>query len=52
MSKPLVFVLQLIALGMIVSGFAAEPTNYALVIGGIALAIIGGIGIRERYKKG
>lgn len=52
MSKPLVFVLQIIALVLIVKGFISEPTNVTLIIFGIVLALVAGIGIRKRLKQG
>lgn len=52
MSKPLVFVLQIIALFLIVKGFASDPANVGTIIFGVLLAVVAGIGIRKRFKQG
>lgn len=52
MSKPLVFVLQIIALFLIVKGFISDPPSIASIVGGVLLAIVAGVGIRKRLKQG
>ena len=50
MSKPLVFVLQLIALGFIVSSIFSDPIDYVNIIIGVGLAVISGHALRQRLK--
>ena len=51
MSKPLIVVLQLIALGMIVWGAAMEPVGVTIIVMGITLVVVAGIAYRRRIKK-
>ncbi len=51
MSKPLVFVLQLVALYLIVAGAASEPVGIGMIIWGVGLAVVSGIAIRRRFKS-
>lgn len=52
MSKPLIFVIQLIGLVMILSGWTSDPKDYFFMSIGFALAVIGSAGFFARTKPG
>jgi len=51
-SKPLVFVLQLIGLGMLFAGYASDPKDPFMIVMGVVLVLGGGVALRKRFKKG
>lgn len=52
LSKPLSIVLQLTGLIMCIASYYGDQLNSGLLIGGLVLVAIGGIGVRNRFKRG
>lgn len=50
MSKPLIFVLQLVGALLMFFGAASEPVDVTQIIIGAAMLIIGGVGFRKRLR--
>ena len=51
MSKPLILVLQLVALWLIMTAFVGEPFDYIRLSIGILIAVGAGVAFRRRVKK-
>ena len=51
MSKPLIFLLELIALVIIIGAAVADPFNIVWFVIGIGLAIVAAVAFRKRAQK-
>lgn len=52
LSKPLIFAIDLAALGLILAGASAEPMSMELVFSGLVLFGIGVYATLRRYRAG
>ncbi len=51
MSKPLSIAQQLIGLGLVIYGVIDFQNNLGPVFWGLLLLVIGGVGVRKRFKE-
>ncbi len=51
MSKPLIFVLEVAAVGFFVTGMLQDPLGWTQMTIGVVLAVVAGIAFRRRVKK-